>query len=99
MKTSIKIFESELCKLIKDSTMKVLNKHNDSVEREQLRDYLSKIPEEALKRQNVNFKITKRVFNFDDKYFKENINESATYSVPLVDVKNELKKRYGLEDW
>ena len=99
MKTPIKISESELCKIIKDSTMNVLNKHNDSAEREQLRDYLSKIPKEALKRQNVNLKITKRVFNFDDKYFKENINESATYSVPLVDVKNELKKRYGLEDW
>ena len=58
MKTPIKISESELCKIIKDSTMNVLNNHNDSVEREQLRDYLSKIPEEALKRQNVNLKIT-----------------------------------------
>lgn len=99
MKTPVKISESELCKLIKDSTMNVLNKHNDSAEREQLRDYLSKIPEEALKRQNVNLKITKRVFNFDNKYVKENINESATYSVPLDDVKKELKKKYGLEDW
>ena len=55
MKTPVKISE------------KVLNNHNDSMEREQLRDYVSKIPKETLKRQNVNFKITQRIFNFDDK--------------------------------
>lgn len=38
METPVKISEGELRKLIKDTTIKVLNNHNDSVERKQLRD-------------------------------------------------------------